>query len=73
MGVIVLVNGINRYISVRREVLCGVVHPDTLQYIENRINSTVSQSTGYAPIELLNGQSRPDIFRKILTFIGRAI
>jgi hypothetical protein len=35
-------------------------------YIEGWLNSSVSESTGYAPIELLDGKPRPDIFSKIL-------
>ncbi|PNF40755.1 hypothetical protein B7P43_G18308, partial [Cryptotermes secundus] len=40
--------------------------PELVPYIENWLNSSISQSTGYAPIELLNGEDRPDIFRKLL-------
>jgi hypothetical protein len=35
-------------------------------YIENWPNSLVREATGYAPIELLSGNPRPDIFRKLL-------
>jgi hypothetical protein len=35
-------------------------------YIENWLNSSLSQSTGYTPVELLYGDSKPDIFCKIL-------
>jgi hypothetical protein len=35
-------------------------------YIENWLNSSVSDSTGYAPVELLYGNTKPDVFRKIL-------
>jgi hypothetical protein len=35
-------------------------------YIENWLNSSVCESTGYAPIELLNSTPRPDIICKIL-------
>ena len=51
------------------KIYCNETHkkwPELVPYIENWLNSSVSQSTGYAPIELLNGQARPDIFLKIL-------
>jgi hypothetical protein len=35
-------------------------------YIKNWLNSSVSKVTGYAPIELLNGGEKLDLFRKIL-------
>jgi hypothetical protein len=35
-------------------------------YIENWLNSSVSSSTGYAPIELLSANPRPDVFRNLL-------
>jgi hypothetical protein len=33
-------------------------------YIQKWSNSILSSTTGYEPIELLNGSSKPDIFRK---------
>ncbi|PNF28428.1 hypothetical protein B7P43_G15944 [Cryptotermes secundus] len=50
-------------------IYCHETHrkwPELVPYIENWLNSSVSQSTGYSPVELLYGNSRPDIFRKIL-------
>jgi hypothetical protein len=35
-----------------------------VKQIENWLNSSVSTITGYAPIELFNGESRPDLFEK---------
>jgi hypothetical protein len=35
--------------------------------MEKWLNGTISDSTGYAPLELILGQPRPDLFRKFLT------
>jgi hypothetical protein len=35
--------------------------------MEEWLNGTVSDSTGYAPLELMLGQPRPDLYRKFLT------
>jgi hypothetical protein len=40
--------------------------PELVPYIENWLNSSVSQSTGYSPVELLYGNPKPDVFHKIL-------
>jgi hypothetical protein len=51
------------------KIYCHETHkkwPELVPYIEDWLNSAISESTGYAPIELLNGQPKPDIFRKIL-------
>jgi hypothetical protein len=51
------------------KIYCNETHkkwPELVPYIENSLNSSISQSTGYASIELLNGQARLDIFRTIL-------
>jgi hypothetical protein len=40
--------------------------PELVPYIAEWLNSTVSGTTGYSPIELLSGEPKPDIFRKIL-------
>jgi hypothetical protein len=34
--------------------------------IERWLNCTVCETIGYAPIELLNGEERPDLFKQIL-------
>jgi hypothetical protein len=51
------------------KIYCHETHkkwPELVPYIEDCLNSSVSGSTGYAPIELLGGKPRPDIFRKLL-------
>jgi hypothetical protein len=40
--------------------------PELIKHIENWLNSSVSTVTGYAPIELLNGEARPVLFKRIL-------
>jgi hypothetical protein len=35
-------------------------------YIENWLNSSVCEVTGYSPVELLNDGERLDLFRKVL-------
>jgi transposase InsO family protein len=40
--------------------------PELVPHIETWLNSSVSGTTGYAPIELLNGEPRPHMFDKIL-------
>jgi hypothetical protein len=40
--------------------------PELAPHIEGWLNSSVSAATGYAPIELLSGKPRPDLFQKIL-------
>jgi hypothetical protein len=51
------------------KIYCHETHkkwPELVPYIEDWLNSSVSGSTGYAPIELLSGKPRPDIFCKLL-------
>jgi hypothetical protein len=40
--------------------------PELLPYIEDWLNTSVSTATGFAPIELLNGEPTPDLFSKLL-------
>jgi hypothetical protein len=50
-------------------IYCHETHkkwPELVPHIENWLNSSVSQSTGYSPVELLYGNAKPDIFRRIL-------
>jgi transposase InsO family protein len=50
-------------------IYCHETHkkwPELVPYIQNWLNSSVCESTGYAPVELLNRTPRPDVFRKIL-------
>jgi transposase InsO family protein len=49
-------------------IYCHTTHkkwPELVPYIEDWLNSSVKESTGYA-IELLDGKPRPDIFSKLL-------
>jgi hypothetical protein len=51
-------------------IYCHTTHkkwPELVPYIQDWLNSSVSESTGYAPIELLDGKPKPDIFRQLLT------
>jgi transposase InsO family protein len=51
-------------------IYCNINHrkwPELLPYIEQWINQSVSQSTGYTPIELMEGKPKPDIFEDLLT------
>jgi hypothetical protein len=41
--------------------------PELLPQIEEWINQSVSDATGYAPIELIFGEPKPGIFKKIIT------
>ncbi|PNF28365.1 hypothetical protein B7P43_G17307 [Cryptotermes secundus] len=50
-------------------IYCHIAHkkwPELVQLIENWLNSSACSSTGYAPLELLKGGIKPDVFRKIL-------
>jgi hypothetical protein len=50
-------------------IYCSETHkkwPELVPHIERWLNSSVCASTGYAPIELLGGETRPDFFKKIL-------
>jgi transposase InsO family protein len=52
------------------KIYCSQNHrkwPDLLSHIEGWLNGTVSDSTGYTPVELMEGKSRPDLFHKFLT------
>jgi hypothetical protein len=40
--------------------------PELLPKIEEWINGSVSDSTGYAPVELMFDEPRPDVFKKFL-------
>jgi hypothetical protein len=51
------------------KIYCHETHkkwPELVPYIENWLNSTIHQSSGYAPIELLTGYTKPVLFRIIL-------
>jgi transposase InsO family protein len=51
------------------KIYCHKTHkkwPELVPYIQNWLNSSVSESTGYVPMELLSGDYRPDIFRELL-------
>jgi hypothetical protein len=50
-------------------IYCNENHkkwPELLPYIERWINQSVSESTGYTPVELMDGSPKPDIFEKLL-------
>jgi hypothetical protein len=50
-------------------IYCNKTHkkwPELVPLIERWLNSSVCETTGYAPIELLNGEERPDLFKQIL-------
>jgi transposase InsO family protein len=50
-------------------IYCHTTHkkwPELVPYIEEWLNSSVSETTGYAPIELLSGKPKPDVFRTLL-------
>jgi hypothetical protein len=40
--------------------------PELIPHIEKWINESVAESTGYSPIELMEGKCRPDLFDKLL-------
>ncbi|PNF18243.1 hypothetical protein B7P43_G16458 [Cryptotermes secundus] len=51
------------------KIYCHETHkkwPELVPYIENWLNSSVSSSTGYDPMELLGANPRPDDSRKLL-------
>jgi hypothetical protein len=51
------------------KIYCNQTHkkwPELVPYIENWLNNSVNQSTGYAPVELLFGETQPNVFLKIL-------
>jgi hypothetical protein len=50
-------------------IYCNETHkkwPELVPHIQDWLNSLVVETTGYAPGELLDGKSRPDIFRNLL-------
>jgi hypothetical protein len=50
-------------------IYCHETHkkwPELVLFIKNWLNSSVSEYTGYAPIELISQSPRPVIFREIL-------
>jgi hypothetical protein len=60
---------IMRELSKYFRIYCHETHKkwsELVPYIGNWLNSSVSDTTGHAPIELLSAESRPDIFRKLL-------
>jgi hypothetical protein len=53
------------------KIYCHQTHrkwPELVPYIENWLNTYVSQTTGYAPVELLYGNTRPNIFLDSLKY-----
>jgi hypothetical protein len=58
-----------RELSKYFRIYCHETHkkwPELVPYVDNWLNSSVSQSTGYSPVELLYGNPEPDVFRGIL-------
>jgi hypothetical protein len=50
-------------------IYCHEAHkkwPELLPHIERWLNGTISDSTGYSPIELMCGEDRPDLLKEIL-------
>ena len=50
-------------------IYCNEAHrrwPDLLSHIEGWLNGTLSDSTGYSPVELIFDSPRPDLFEKFL-------
>jgi hypothetical protein len=51
------------------KIYCSTNHrkwPELLPKIEEWLNNTVADSTGYCPVELMFDESKPDIFKKFL-------
>jgi hypothetical protein len=51
------------------KIYCNKTHkkwPELVPYIEKWLNTSVSQSTGYTPVELLFGEPQPNMFQKVL-------
>jgi hypothetical protein len=49
---------------------CHLQHkkwPELVTKIEEWLNGTMSDSTGYSPVELMYGMPRPDLFSKFLS------
>jgi hypothetical protein len=56
---------INKYCK----IYCNLSHkkwPELIPHMENWMNTTVADSVGYTPVELMYNQSRPDLFVKLL-------
>lgn len=50
-------------------IYCEEAHkkwPELVPYIQNWLNSSITDTIGYAPVELLGGNPRPDIFHSLL-------
>jgi hypothetical protein len=50
-------------------IYCSEAHkkwPELLSHIESWINGTVSDSTGYSPVELMFNDPKPNLFEKFL-------
>jgi hypothetical protein len=50
-------------------IYCEETHnkwPELVPKIQDWLNSSVTATTGYAPVELFNGEPRPNIFTDIL-------
>ena len=51
------------------KMYCHITHkkwPELIPQIETWLNTTVSGSTGFTPVELMFNENRPDLFNKIL-------
>jgi hypothetical protein len=52
------------------KIYCSENHrkwPELLPHTERWVNQSVSESTGYAAIELMEGTPKPDLLRNVLT------
>jgi hypothetical protein len=50
-------------------IYCTETHkewPELVPHIQDSLNFSVVETTGYAPVELLDGKPRPDILQKLL-------
>jgi hypothetical protein len=50
-------------------IYCHTTHkkwPELVPYVQDWLNSLVVETTGYAPVELFNGEPKLDIFRNVL-------
>ena len=55
-------------------IYCNITQkkwPELITQIEEWLNTSVSGSTGYTPVELMFGQPKPDVFEKILKKRGK--
>jgi transposase InsO family protein len=58
-----------REIGMFCHIYCNETHkkwPELLLHIEEWINGTLSDSTGYSPVELMLNDPKPDLFEKFL-------